>query len=93
MGPVYITGGVLHHSNTGSDVGLTHSSRFVSILMFGGGAGINISRILSFETNYYIPTSRDTIGGGLYITADGFRSKVYMFKDMIRFSLHLDWPL
>ena len=93
IGPVFITSGIMYHSNEGKSIGLTHGSEFANIFMFGAGAGINVGKTLSLEADYYIPTSRPVLGGGLDFTQNGYQSKVYRFINMIRFGIHVGFLL
>jgi hypothetical protein len=61
--------------------------------LFFSGAGIKITKTLSIDAAYYIPASRPIIGGGLSFTSNGYQSKVYRFKNMIRFGIHVGFLL
>jgi hypothetical protein len=60
--PLYLSAGILHHSNEGGSGSISWSTSYASILMLFGGLGIELSRITSIEVGYYIPTSKKIIG-------------------------------
>lgn len=54
----YASAGVLHHSNEGGSVSISHGVTFASLFMLTTGVGYRISKHFALEINYYYPTNK-----------------------------------
>lgn len=91
---LYISAGLMQHSNEGGSGSNSHGTKYASILMLKGGIGFDISSITSIELDYYIPTTKKIIGGQRGFNSSGKETFfTHTFKSMIRLGFVFAWEL
>ncbi len=88
--PLFLTGGILVHSNEGGPSSNSWRSFFATIPMIQLGTGIMIGTLFSLTVDYFIATSKKIIDSyRLYDTYDDYSNQ--KFESMIRFGFALGW--
>ncbi len=92
--PLYISGGILQHSNEEDYYSNSEGTTSASILMLELGVGVDIVSFMSIELSYYLPTSKKIIGGHRILNKSSeFEYLPITFKHMIRLGFIFDWEL
>ena len=92
--PIFISVGILQHSNEGGGVSNEENLLFASIFMIYTGIGIGVSDIFSIGINFYVPFSNKKIGKLLQqFENNNVLWENYTFKNMLRLSFVFEWPI
>ena len=82
---VYITAGILEHSNEGGIGSNTWGTKFASIWMLHAGLGVDVTSVISVDLNYYKSVSQKQIGSS--------GKHLYTFDSMIGLKFIFAWEL
>jgi len=88
---LYISAGVMHHSNSSCECGHTSGRNQANLLFISGGLGYYIKNNIAIEINYFHSTKSKPI---FYIGNQGLNDfHSFFLESMIRVSLVFGWDL
>ena len=89
--PLFISAGLLEHSNEGGSGSISWGTAYATIFMLHAGIGIEATSNFSIEFGYYKATSKKVIGGAI----DEITKEIYVdiFEYMFRLSFIFGWDI
>ena len=90
---LFLSMGILYHSNEGSGISNNEWTNYASLLMISPAIGVELSSVIALELSYNIPVSKKIIGGGRNFYSGEEKIVNRTFESMIRLGFVFGWEL